>query len=80
MELTVNWGGGAGPTTKKIKDILRFSRRHDLFNQQNPAKTAKNEQKRQKDKEHDLFCSLQCTLEDTFLTKFGTKTSILKVF
>ena len=26
----VNNGGG-GPTTKKTKDILRFSRRHDLF-------------------------------------------------
>ena len=24
-------GGGGGPTTKKTKDILRFSRRHDLF-------------------------------------------------
>ena len=23
--------GGGGPTTKKTKDILRFSRRHDLF-------------------------------------------------
>ena len=24
-------GGGGGPTTKKTKNILRFSRRHDLF-------------------------------------------------
>ena len=28
MAITV---GGGGPTTKKTKDILRFSRRHDLF-------------------------------------------------
>ena len=24
-------GGGGGPKTKKAKDILRFSRQHDLF-------------------------------------------------
>ena len=28
---SLTFGGGGGPTTKKTKDILRFSRRHDLF-------------------------------------------------
>ena len=61
------WGGGGGPTTKKTKDILRFSRRHDhfcsLFEDILLTKSGKNNKKEQKrsikikkDQNHDLFC------------------------
>ena len=56
-----------GPTTKKTKDILRFSRRHDLFFVlfcslfedillTKSGKTTKMNKKDQ-EKNHDLFCS-----------------------
>ena len=82
---------GGGPTTKKTKDILRFSRRHDLFcsflfsiwghfvneirqKQQKRTKKINKDQKRPKSWSFLFF------FEDTFLTKLGTKTSILNVF
>ena len=31
ISCAIQGGGGGGPTSKKTKDILQFSRRHDLF-------------------------------------------------
>ena len=83
---TLRGGGGAGsPTTKKDKGhfaifpaawLLSSFLFPALFEDILLTKSGKNFKEEQKDKNHDLFCFSF----DTFLTKFGTKTSILKVF